>query len=84
MTTDPTLSADIVVSSADPRSTFLGTGRPGLLARQLFVQHVRTIKFRGSAARVHLALNGTHRRFQAIDGSGGSSGDRPHPDRARR
>jgi len=62
-----TVSADIVVSSADPRSTFSELVDPAYLP-SLFVQHVRNIKFRGSAARVHLALNATP-AFQAIDGS---------------
>jgi len=61
-----TLSSDIVVSSADPRSTFSDLVDPAYLP-SLFVQHVRTIKFRGSAARVHLALNEAP-SFPAIDG----------------
>jgi phytoene dehydrogenase-like protein len=62
-----TVSADIVVSSADPRSTFSELVDPAYFP-SLFVQHIRNIKFRGSAARVHLALNATP-AFQAIDGS---------------
>ena len=58
--------ADIVVSSADPRSTFSDLVDPAYLP-SLFVQHVRTIKFRGAAARVHLALDATP-TFPAIDG----------------
>jgi phytoene dehydrogenase-like protein len=65
------LSADIVVSSADPRSTFSELVDPGALPA-LFVQHVRNIKFRGSAARVHLALDAIP-SFPALEGSGSSS-----------
>ena len=67
-----TISADIVVSSADPRSTFSDLVDPAYLP-SLFVQHVRTIKFRGSAARVHLALNATP-VFEAVDGNLGGIG----------
>ena len=65
-------SADVVVSSADPHSTFSHLVDPAFLPAA-FIQHVRNIKFRGSAARVHLALNAAP-SFPAIDGSGGSSG----------
>ena len=61
------LSAGIVVSSADPRSTFSDLVDPGRLP-SAFVQHVRNIKYRGSAARVHLALNAAP-LFPAIGGS---------------
>jgi len=72
LTDGSTLSADIVVSSADPRSTFTDLVDPAYLP-SLFVQHVRTIKFRGSAARVHLALNATP-AFQAVDFDSGGIG----------
>ncbi len=62
-----TLSAGIVVSSADPRSTFSDLVDPATLPA-LFMQHVRNIKFRGSAARVHLALDAAP-TFPAIEGS---------------
>jgi len=65
------LSADTVVSSADPRTTFSTLVDPGQLPA-LFMQHVRNIKFRGTAARVHLALDAPP-SFAAID-SGGSIG----------
>ena len=67
-----TESADIVVSSADPRHTFSELVDPGLLPAS-FGQHVRNIKFRGSAARVHLALR-SEPVFQALGADGGSKG----------
>jgi phytoene dehydrogenase-like protein len=51
------LSARAVLSSADPRSTFFGlVGAPQLDVR--LVRQVRHIKFRGSLARLNLALRG--------------------------
>jgi len=50
------ISAAAVASSADPRTTFLGLCEPRLLPAT-FVRHVRNVKYRGSAARVHLALS---------------------------
>jgi len=49
-------SAEIVVSSADPRSTFFNLVDPAELPAS-FVQLARHIKYRGSASRVHLALS---------------------------
>ena len=46
-----------VVSGADPRTTFFGLLEPRLLPAA-FVRHVRNVKYRGSTARVHLALAG--------------------------
>jgi phytoene dehydrogenase-like protein len=46
-----------VVSSADPRTTFFGLCDPSRLPAA-FVRHVRNVKYRGSIARVHLALSG--------------------------
>jgi len=66
------ISSATVVSGADPRSTFSDLVDPAYLA-SLFVQHVRNIKFRGSAARVHLALRGAP-SFSAVDASGGLEG----------
>jgi phytoene dehydrogenase-like protein len=51
------IAAATVVSSADPRTTFLGLCEPRLLPAA-FVRHVRNVKYRGSIARVHLALSG--------------------------
>ncbi len=44
-----------VISNADPRSTFLKLVDPQVLD-PFFVRQVRNIKYRGSGARVHLAL----------------------------
>jgi len=66
------ISAGIVVSSADPRTTFTDLVDPGLLPAA-FIQHVRNIRFRGSAARVHLALS-AEPSFPAIEAGGGSEG----------
>jgi phytoene dehydrogenase-like protein len=54
----------IVVSSADPRTTFLGLCEPRLLPAA-FVRHVRSVKSRGSSARIHLALS-TLPEFTAV------------------
>jgi len=49
------LTAAVVVSNADPRTTFLQLLEPRSLDLSV-VRHVQNIKYRGSAARVHLAL----------------------------
>lgn len=50
-----TIAADIVVSNADPRTTFFKLLDPRKLG--VSVTHdVRNIKYRGSSARIHLAL----------------------------
>jgi phytoene dehydrogenase-like protein len=51
------IAAGIVISSADPKTTFLGL----LGARNLeagFVHRVQNIRMRGNAAKLHLALDG--------------------------
>jgi phytoene dehydrogenase-like protein len=48
-------TAATVVSSADPRTTFNELLEPRYFDA-LFMRHVKNIKYRGSAARVHLAL----------------------------
>src|SRR5581483_957812 len=53
------ITANIVLSSADPKHTFLKL----VGARELppeFVWHVQSIKMRGSVAKVHLQTNGNH------------------------
>jgi phytoene dehydrogenase-like protein len=50
-----TVSADVLVSGADPRTTFLKLVGPRYLPTE-FLRHVQNIKYRGSAARIHLAL----------------------------
>jgi phytoene dehydrogenase-like protein len=49
------LTASVIVSNADPRTTFLELLEPRYLDAS-FMRHVQNIKYRGSAARVHLAL----------------------------
>jgi phytoene dehydrogenase-like protein len=49
------LEASVLVSNADPRTTFLELLEPRLLPASI-VRAVKNIKFRGSAARIHLAL----------------------------
>jgi len=61
-------SADVVVSSADPRTTFFNLVDPAQL-RASFVQYARHIKYRGSAARVHLALSQAP-SFRGVDADG--------------
>jgi len=51
------LAADIVVSSLDPRRTFLQLLEPDQLPPE-FVADIRRFKFRGSSGKVNLALDG--------------------------
>jgi len=51
------LAADIIVSNADPRTTFNQLIDPRTLGRR-FLQHVANIKYQGSGLRIHLALSG--------------------------
>jgi len=51
------IAARAVVSSADPRTTFLELCEPRLLPASI-VRHARHVKYRGSTARIHLALSG--------------------------
>ncbi len=60
------IRASVVVSGASPRTTFLRL----MDARRLdasFVRHVRNIKYRGSASRIHFTLNGLP-EFAAFSG----------------
>src|SRR5205823_13973524 len=50
------LAADIVVSSLDPRRTFLQLLEPGELPPE-FVADIKRFKFRGSSGKVNLALD---------------------------
>jgi len=52
---EETLRAPVIVSNADPRTTFLDLLDPYELPAKV-VRHVRNIKYRGSATRVLLAL----------------------------
>jgi len=57
LTTGETITAPIVISNADPRTTFLTLLDPSWL--DTFTRaSLRHIKYRGSCARVHLALSG--------------------------
>ncbi len=50
------IAADIVVSGASPRTTLLALLDPTRMPAAT-VQHARNIKYRGSSARLHLALS---------------------------
>jgi phytoene dehydrogenase-like protein len=65
------IRAKTVVSNADPRTTFLQLLEPRLQSAS-FVRHVRNIKYRGSGARIHLALSGLP-EFTALAGSDASA-----------
>ncbi len=60
--------ADVVVSGADPRRTFLGLVGEKHLPED-FVQSIRRFKFRGSSAKVNLAL-GELPNFTCMPGRG--------------
>jgi phytoene dehydrogenase-like protein len=59
------VSAQKIVSNADPRTTFTELLEPRYLETS-FVRSVQCIKYRGSAARVHLALSELP-RFTALE-----------------
>ncbi|HEY5656949.1 MAG TPA: NAD(P)/FAD-dependent oxidoreductase, partial [Myxococcota bacterium] len=65
------VSAAKIVSSADPRTTFTGLLEPRILDAS-FLRQVRCIKYRGSAARIHLALRELP-RFTALSGAAGAA-----------
>lgn len=60
------ITAAAVISNADPRTTFFKLVDPQYLD-PFFMQQVQNIKFRGSGARVHLALDELP-RFTALNG----------------
>jgi phytoene dehydrogenase-like protein len=62
------LSASVVASSLDPRLTFMRLVEPGTLPDE-FVDDVRRYKFRGSSAKVNLALDALP-DFAAMRGAG--------------
>ncbi len=62
------LTADVVVSSVDPRRTFLEMMDPRELPGE-FVEGVRRYKFRGSSGKVNLALDALP-DFTCLPGSG--------------
>ena len=51
-----TIQADQIVSGLDPRNTFINLVGPSKL-NPTFVTQLRNIKYRGSTARIHFALN---------------------------
>jgi len=61
------LTASVVISNADPRTTFEGLLEPREM-NVSFMRHVQAIKYRGSAARIHLALRELP-EFTALSGS---------------
>jgi phytoene dehydrogenase-like protein len=61
------LRAPVVVSNADPRTTFFDLMEPYDLSAKV-VRHVRHIKYRGSGARVLLALDALP-EFSALGGT---------------
>jgi phytoene dehydrogenase-like protein len=65
------LGAEVVVSNADPRTTFFELLDPRFLDASLLRQ-VRNIKYRGSTARIHLALRELP-EFTALGGDDAAS-----------
>jgi phytoene dehydrogenase-like protein len=61
------IAAKIIVSAADMRTTFLKLLDPYYLD-QVFVKHVHNIKYRGTLARVHFALDQLP-AFTALNGN---------------
>jgi phytoene dehydrogenase-like protein len=55
-----TIEADVVLSNADARRTYLGLLDPGVLPED-FEDEVRKYKYRGSSGKVNLALDGLPR-----------------------
>ncbi|NJC95826.1 MAG: hypothetical protein C3F07_14835 [Anaerolineales bacterium] len=53
------ISANVILSSADPKHTLLKLVGPRELPPE-FVWHVQSIKMRGSVAKVHLLTDGSH------------------------
>jgi phytoene dehydrogenase-like protein len=72
LTNGETITADTFISSADPCATFMELVGPRYLPTE-FLRHVSNIKYRGSAARVHLALRDLP-RFTAAPNSDALSG----------
>ncbi len=59
------IAAPIIISNADPRTTFTKLIDPSILD-SFFVHSLKVIKYRGSCARVHLALSGLP-HFNSVD-----------------
>jgi phytoene dehydrogenase-like protein len=71
LTDGEVVSAARIVSNADPRTTFTRLVDPGQQSARL-VKHARNIKYRGSGARIHLALRALP-EFAGLDGSDDTS-----------
>jgi phytoene dehydrogenase-like protein len=56
LTSGEIITAAAVISAVDPRTTFMELVGPRILPTR-FLQHINNIKYRGSTARLHLALN---------------------------
>lgn len=63
------ITAAAIISNADPRTTFMKLVDPAFLD-PFFVKQVQNIKYRGSGARVHLALKELP-QFTALNGNAG-------------
>jgi phytoene dehydrogenase-like protein len=59
LATGEELSADVVLSAADPKRTFLSLVGPMELPPE-FVWKTQSIKMRGSVAKIHLLTDGSH------------------------
>jgi phytoene dehydrogenase-like protein len=59
LTNGEEISANIILSSADPKHTLLKLVGPQDLPPE-FVWHTQSIKMRGSVAKIHLQTNGNH------------------------
>ena len=59
LTNGEEISADVVISAADPKHTLLKLVGPRELPPE-FVWHTQSIKMRGSVAKVHLLTDGKH------------------------
>ena len=66
------LNASVVVSNADPSTTFNRLLDPRMLGTKL-LKHVANIKYRGSGLRIHLALRGLPQFTSLANGSGDDS-----------
>jgi len=59
LSNDEEISADVILSSADPKHTLLKLVGAQDLPPE-FVWHTQSIKMRGSVAKIHLQTNGNH------------------------
>lgn len=59
LTNGEEISADVILSAADPKHTLLKLVGPRELPPE-FIWHVQSIKMRGSVAKIHLQTDGRH------------------------